>query len=90
MLKEDRNNYGIIYTPQPLVNQILDLIPNTCFQDKNNKWLDIGAGTGNFTIELFNRLTNNLKSNFKDMKECENFIIKNMIYIVEIHTCIRK
>lgn len=85
MLKEDRNNYGIIYTPQPLVNQILNLIPNTCFQDKNNKWLDIGAGTGNFTIELFNRLTNNLKSNFKDMKECENFIIKNMIYMVEIY-----
>ena len=71
MLKEDRNNYGIIYTPEPLVNKILDLIPENYFKNKNNKWLDIGAGTGNFTINLFNRLINNLKSDFKDMKECE-------------------
>ena len=25
--KEDKNNYGIVYTPDSLVNKILDLIP---------------------------------------------------------------
>lgn len=75
--KEDSINYGIIYTPNNLVNNILDLIPEKYFKDPNFKWLDIGAGNGAFSLNIFNRLNNNL-SNKED-------IIENMLYMVEIY-----
>jgi tRNA1(Val) A37 N6-methylase TrmN6 len=83
--KNDINNYGIIYTPNNLVNAILDLIPNEYFKNPNLRWLDIGAGTGSFSINLYNRLLNNLINNFSNIQETKNHIIKNMIYMVEIY-----
>jgi 16S rRNA G966 N2-methylase RsmD len=76
--KEDSINYGIIYTPNNLVNNILDLIPEKYFKDPNFKWLDIGAGNGAFSLNIFNRLNNNLSN--------KEHIIENMLYMVEIYT----
>lgn len=75
---EDSINYGIIYTPNNLVNNILDLIPENYFKNPNLKWLDIGAGNGAFSLNIFNRLNNNLQ-------ERKEHIIKNMLYMVEIY-----
>ncbi len=82
---EDRNNYGIVYTPNNLINNILNLIPNHFFSDPNLKWLDIGAGTGCFSINLYNRLYNELSSNIIDNIERKKHIIENMLYMVEIY-----
>ena len=60
LIKEDINNYGIVYTPNNLVNKILDLIPINYYRDPSLRWLDIGAGSGAFSINLYNRLFNNL------------------------------
>ena len=75
--KEDSINYGIIYTPNNLVNNMLDLIPENYFKDPNLKWLDIGAGNGAFSLNIFNRLNNNLSN--------KEHIIENMLYMVEIY-----
>ena len=75
---QDSINYGIIYTPNNLVNNILDLIPEKYFKDPNLKWLDIGAGNGAFSLNIFNRLNNNLQ-------ERKEHIIENMLYMVEIY-----
>ena len=83
--KNDISNYGIIYTPKNLVNNILNLIPNEYFKNPNLKWLDIGAGTGSFSINLYNRLLNDLSNNFSNIQETRKHIIKNMIYMVEIY-----
>ena len=83
--KNDISNYGIIYTPKNLVNNILNLIPNEYFKNPNLKWLDIGAGTGSFSINLYNRLLNDLSNNFSNIEEARKHIIKNMIYMVEIY-----
>jgi methylase of polypeptide subunit release factors len=83
--KEDINNYGIVYTPEILVNKILNLIPQSFFSDKNMRWLDIGAGCGAFSINLYNRLLNDLSNNFNNIEETKNHIIKNMIFMVEIY-----
>ena len=32
--KEDAKNYGIVYTPKNLVDEILDLIPKSFFEIK--------------------------------------------------------
>ncbi len=81
--KETINNYGIIYTPNNLVNNILDLIPNEYFKNPHLRWLDIGAGCGAFSLNLYNRLLNDLSGNFSNIQETRNYIIKNMIYMVE-------
>ena len=83
--KEDINNYGIIYTPNNLVNNILDLIPNKYFKDPNLKWLDIGAGYGAFSINLYNRLFNELTYILPNKETRKNHIIKNMLFMVEIY-----
>ena len=80
-----RNNYGIVYTPSPLVDKILDLIPKHYYENPALKWLDVGAGNGAFSHNLFNRLTNNLAQTFPDMETRKNHIIKNMITMCEIY-----
>ena len=82
---EDIKNYGIVYTPNNLVDQILDLIPSKYFKDPTLKWLDIGAGRGAFSINLYNRLFQNLLTQIPDIEERKDHIIKNMIYMIEIY-----
>lgn len=83
--KTDIKNYGIVYTPNILVDQILDLIPPSHFQDPTLRWLDLGAGTGAFSINLYNRLFKNLENEIPDPIHRKNHIIKNMLYLTEIY-----
>ena len=83
--KEDKNNYGIVYTPDSLVNKILDLIPKKYFSNPDLRWLDIGAGNGAFSLNLYNRLFNDLSNIFPNTTTRKDHIIKNMIYMCEIY-----
>ena len=80
-----RNNYGIVYTPDPLVDKILDLIPKHYYENPHLKWLDVGAGNGAFSHNLYNRLVNNLAQTFPNLETRRNHIIKNMITMCEIY-----
>jgi tRNA1(Val) A37 N6-methylase TrmN6 len=84
ILKSDLNNYGIVYTPENLVNSMLDLIPIKFFKNRNLKWLDVGAGKGAFSLNLLNRLIKNLRDEFLTDEACKSHILKNMLYMVEI------
>jgi tRNA1(Val) A37 N6-methylase TrmN6 len=84
ILKSDLNNYGIVYTPENLVNSMLDLIPIKFFKNKNLKWLDVGAGKGAFSLNLLNRLIKNLRDEFETDEACKSHILKYMLYMVEI------
>ena len=83
--KDDKNNYGIVYTPDSLVNKILDLIPKKYFSNPDLRWLDIGAGKGAFSLNLYNRLFNDLSNVFPNIITRKDHIIKNMIYMCEIY-----
>jgi len=82
---ETRNKYGIVYTPQPLVNKILDLIPQHYYQNPNLKWLDSGAGNGAFVLNLYNRLVNDLSAILPNSEKRKIHILENMITMCEIY-----
>jgi tRNA1(Val) A37 N6-methylase TrmN6 len=83
--KEDKNNYGIVYTPNSLVDKILDLIPLEHYKNPTLKWLDIGAGNGAFSLNLYNRLMTNLSSIIPNNEARKAHILENMIYMCEIY-----
>lgn len=84
VVKERKELYGEVFTPFSLIDKIISLIPIENFKNKNKKWLDIGAGSGYFSIFLYFKLFENLNSQFKNLDECKEHIINNMIYMVEI------
>jgi tRNA1(Val) A37 N6-methylase TrmN6 len=85
ILNSDLNKYGIVYTPENLVNSMLDLIPIKFLKNKNLKWLDVGAGKGAFSLNLLNRLIKNLRDEFETEEACKSHILKNMLYMIEIY-----
>ena len=83
--KEDKNNYGIVYTPDSLVDKILDLIPLEHYKNPVLKWLDIGAGNGAFSLNLYNRLMENLSATLPNSVLRKAHILENMLYMCEIY-----
>ena len=59
------------------------IFPNEIFKNPNLKWLDPGAGSGNFSIYLYYKLLENLNEEIPDINIRSDHIISNMIYIVE-------
>ena len=84
IIKERKEIYGEVFTPFNLIEKMFSLIPNEHFKNKNKKWLDIGAGSGYFSIFLYFKLFENLKNDFENDDKCKEHIIKNMIFMVEI------
>jgi hypothetical protein len=67
--------FGEVFTPLPLVNEMLDKLPVDLWSNPNLKWIDPSCGSGNFLLEIKNRLLKNFS---------EEHILTNMIYGVEI------
>lgn len=82
--QEKKELYGEVFTPYNLVERMLNTIPLKHFKNKNNIWLDVGAGTGYYSIYLYYKLFDNLKKQFISEEQCKNHIINNMIYMIEI------
>ena len=81
---EKKQLYGEVLTPYYFVSEILDNIPLNIYKNPNFKWLDPGAGTGNFSISLYYKLLSSLESIILDDEERKNHIIQNMIFMVEL------
>tara|TARA_B100001057_G_scaffold242023_6_gene242407 strand:+ start:10193 stop:11485 length:1293 start_codon:yes stop_codon:yes gene_type:complete len=81
---EKKQLYGEVLTPFYFVNEILDNIPINIYKNPNFKWLDPGAGTGNFSISLYYKLLSALETIIQDDEERKNHIIQNMIFMVEL------
>lgn len=68
--------FGEVFTPDWLVNEMLDTLPEEVWKNPNLKWLDNSCGTGNFLVEIQKRLR-------KYHGESQ---LKNMIYGVDIQS----
>ena len=79
-----KQEYGEIFTPFSLTESILNLLPQDIFTNKNLKWLDAAAGTGYISMIVYKRLLEHLVSQFTSIEECQDHILKNMMYYSEL------
>ena len=82
--KQAKMEFGEVRTPTNLVNNILDLFPTSIYSDINKRWLDVGAGTGQFSIELFKRLNYHLSGVIPEQSKRHHHILTKMMYMIEI------
>jgi len=82
--KEDKLHYGEIYSPFSLIQNMFSLFNPEVFSNKDVKWLDTGAGTGYFSMILFDLLNKGLSTIILDEEERKTHIIEKMLYLIEL------
>lgn len=73
-----------VFTPPKVVNEMLDLLPEELWSDKNATFLDPACKTGVFLREIAKRLMVGLEEEFPDLQERINHIYKNQLYGIAI------
>jgi hypothetical protein len=71
-----KKSCGEVFTPDILVNKMLNLLPNEVWSNKDLKWLEPSAGRGAFFKEVLRRL---IEGGID-----REYIIENMLYMVEL------
>ena len=73
-----------IFTPPDIANQILDLLPQEIWQDKNITFLDPAVKSGVFLREIARRLITGLEQEIPDLQTRLNHIFKNQLFGIAI------
>tara|TARA_B100002052_G_scaffold263858_1_gene259319 strand:- start:156 stop:1664 length:1509 start_codon:yes stop_codon:yes gene_type:complete len=73
-----------VFTPPSLANQVLDLLPNEMWSDKNITFLDPVSKSGVFLREITKRLLEGLKDEIPNRQERINHILKNQVFGIAI------
>ena len=79
-----KTTFGEVFTPNELINEMLDKLPKDIWKNEKNKWLDPAAGVGNFHAEVYSRLMIGLKNVIKNENERKKHILENMLFFVEL------
>ena len=79
-----KTTFGEVFTPNELINEMLDKLPKDIWKKEKNKWLDPAAGVGNFHAAVYSRLMIGLKTIIKDENERKKHILENMLFFVEL------
>ena len=82
---ENKKNNGEVFTPEFLIEEMLDKLPKEVWNNPDLKWFDPAVGVGNFMIFVYYRLMENLKTHFPDDIKRKAHIIKNMLYMSELN-----
>ena len=81
---EKKKQFGEVFTPPALVNEILDELPDEIWQDPDKTWLDNSCGAGAFLVEVKCRLMQGLANWEPDAQKREAHILTKQIYGVEL------
>lgn len=73
-----------VFTPPNIANQIIDLLPNSIWKDKNARFLDPVSKSGVFLREIAKRLLVGLEPIIPDRQQRINHIYKNQLYGIAI------
>lgn len=82
--EQKKKQFGEVFTPPELVNEILDQLPPEVWTDPMKTWLDNSCGQGAFLVAVKNRLMDSLKHWEPDPIKREQHILNNQIYGVEL------
>ena len=69
-----------VFTPPPVANAVLDLLPEDVWSDPSLRWLDPGAKTGVFLREAARRLMEGLEDEIPDEDKRREHILNNMLF----------
>jgi len=83
--QDEKNKYGEVFTPAPLIEIILDTIPSAVWKNPDLRWLDPAAGSGNFFALVFPRLMEGLSWEIADKRKREKHILEKMFHMVELN-----
>ena len=81
---DGRKNFGEVFTPNILVEEMLNTLPSEVWSNPNLKWLDPAAGNGNFFAAAFNRLMIGLKDFENNDSLRAKHILESMLFFVEL------
>lgn len=73
-----------VFTPPKIANDLLDLLPENVWTNKNLKFLDPASKTGVFLREITKRLMEGLKGVMPDANSRLEHILKNQVYGIAI------
>jgi hypothetical protein len=80
----NKEELGEVFTPEIIIERMLEQIPDKYWTNKKLKWFDPSAGVGNFMVYVYFKLMKTLKSTIKNKTKRHKHIISNMLYMVEI------
>jgi hypothetical protein len=84
--KTESKLFGEVFTPQALIEEMLDTLPADVWTNKDLKWLDPAVGIGNFPAAILKRLMSGLSSVIVDEDERRKWVLEQMIYMGDIST----
>ena len=82
-----QKEYGEVFTPKWLVDEILDKFEKhdpDFFKNPDHTVIDFAAGVGNLLVEVIDRFYKGTRSLYDSDEECMKHILENQIYAVEI------
>ena len=81
--KDLSESHGEVFTPFPLINEMLDSLPKEVFSDPKKTFFDPSAGKGNMPAVIVERLMKGLKEIFPDEKKRYKHIMEKQIFMAE-------
>tara|TARA_R110000803_G_scaffold130176_1_gene197466 strand:- start:66 stop:1202 length:1137 start_codon:yes stop_codon:yes gene_type:complete len=84
---KEKNQFGEVFTPPELIDEMLDKLPISIWKNPNLKWLDPANGIGNYPMKVFERLNKQLSSvkGYENNEKRKKHIINNMLYMIELN-----
>ena len=82
---EKRKINAEVFTPNPLIEEMLNNFPEEMWSNPGKTWLDPCAGIGNFSVFVLQRLMEGLKDWEPNEELRKKHILENMLYHVEMN-----
>lgn len=83
--EKEKANLGEVFTPVVMITDLYQNFPISVWKNPSYTWLDPAAGVGNFSLVLYFKLMNGLKSTIPNTHKRSKHIIEKMLFMVEIN-----